>query len=74
MFDFSSAKWIRLRNRMKAQKSRDKKKAYLTALEGKLDELGKVNSDLEERCNALQIENELMKNVSALVFYYSRMT
>ncbi|CAA6656765.1 unnamed protein product [Spirodela intermedia] len=52
----------RLRNRMKAQKSRDKKKAYMTALESKVKELGKMNSELEERCLALQIENESMKN------------
>ncbi|XP_078446694.1 uncharacterized protein LOC144715621 isoform X2 [Wolffia australiana] len=56
----------RLRNRMKAQKSRDKKKAYMSALENKVNELLKINSELEDRCNALRIENELLKNATSL--------
>uniref|UniRef100_A0A1D1Y8Q3 Transcription factor HY5 n=1 Tax=Anthurium amnicola TaxID=1678845 RepID=A0A1D1Y8Q3_9ARAE len=52
----------RLRNRMKAQKSRDKKKAYMNALENKVKELGKMNLELEESCLSLQIKNETLKN------------
>ncbi|MQL95830.1 hypothetical protein Taro_028499 [Colocasia esculenta] len=52
----------RLRNRMKAQKSRDKKKAYMNSLESKIKDLENMNSELEERCLSLQFENEAMKN------------
>lgn len=40
----------------------------MSALESKLKELEKMNSELEERCLALKIENESMKNVSTVFF------
>ncbi|MQL96381.1 hypothetical protein Taro_029059 [Colocasia esculenta] len=52
-----------LRNRVSAQQARERKKAYLSDLEGKVKELEKRNSELEERLSTLQNENQMLRQI-----------
>ncbi|XP_078428841.1 transcription factor HY5-like isoform X2 [Wolffia australiana] len=52
-----------LRNRVSAQQARERKKAYLTDLETKVNELEKRNSELEERLSTLQNENQMLRHI-----------
>lgn len=49
---------------MSAQQARERKKAYLTDLEGKVNDLEKKNSQLEEKLSTLQNENQMLRHVS----------
>lgn len=67
-------KWRRLlRNRVSAQQARERKKAYLSDLEGRVKDLEKKNSELEERLSTLQNENQMLRHVMLLyltIFFY----
>ncbi|XP_057959539.1 transcription factor HY5 isoform X2 [Malania oleifera] len=52
-----------LRNRVSAQQARERKKAYLNELEGRVKGLEKKNSELEERLSTLQNENQMLRQV-----------
>lgn len=52
-----------LRNRVSAQQARERKKAYLIDLEGKVKELETKNAELEERLSTLQNENQVLRHV-----------
>ncbi|KMZ61880.1 Transcription factor [Zostera marina] len=52
-----------LRNRVSAQQARERKKAYLTDLEGKVNDLEKKNSQLEEKLSTLQNENQMLRHI-----------
>lgn len=52
-----------LRNRVSAQQARERKKAYLSNLETRVNELEKKNSELEERLSTLQNENQMLRHV-----------
>ncbi|RZC43865.1 hypothetical protein C5167_036814, partial [Papaver somniferum] len=49
-----------LRNRVLAQKARERKKAYLTYLQVKVKELEKKNGELEERLSTLQMRSRCL--------------
>ncbi|CAL5429078.1 unnamed protein product [Camellia sinensis] len=51
-----------LRNRVSAQQARERKKAYLTELEGRVKDLEKKNSELDERVSTLQNENQMLRH------------
>jgi len=46
-----------------AQQARERKKAYLTDLEVKVNDLEKKNSEMEERLSTLQNENQMLRQV-----------
>ncbi|KAI3941783.1 hypothetical protein MKW92_045875 [Papaver armeniacum] len=46
-----------------AQKSRERKKAYLTYLQVKVKELEKKNGELEERLSTLQNKSQMLRHV-----------
>ncbi|XP_062223763.1 transcription factor HY5-like [Phragmites australis] len=52
-----------LRNRVSAQQARERKKAYLTDLEVKVNDLEKKNSEMEERFTTLQNENQMLRQI-----------
>ncbi|XP_052208411.1 transcription factor HY5-like [Diospyros lotus] len=52
-----------LRNRVSAQQARERKKAYLIELEGRVKDLEKNNSELEERLSTLQNENQMLRQI-----------
>ncbi|KAG9133459.1 hypothetical protein Leryth_013269 [Lithospermum erythrorhizon] len=52
-----------LRNRVSAQQARERKKAYLIDLEGKVKELETKNAELEERLSTLQNENQMLRQI-----------
>ncbi|XP_047323100.1 transcription factor HY5-like [Impatiens glandulifera] len=52
-----------LRNRVSAQQARERKKAYVTELEGRVKELEKKNSEVEERLSTLQNENQMLRQI-----------
>ncbi|KZV47639.1 hypothetical protein F511_14425 [Dorcoceras hygrometricum] len=53
-----------LRNRVSAQQARERKKAYLIDLEGRVKELETKNAELEERLSTLQNENQMLRQVN----------
>ncbi|PKA64692.1 Transcription factor HY5 [Apostasia shenzhenica] len=53
-----------LRNRVSAQQARERKKAYLSDLEGKVKELERKNMELEEKLSTLQNENQMLRQVN----------
>ncbi|CAA6671750.1 unnamed protein product [Spirodela intermedia] len=59
----SASRGTLLRNRVSAQQARERKKAYLTDLETKVNELEKRNSELEERLSTLQNENQMLRHI-----------
>ncbi|PIN23986.1 hypothetical protein CDL12_03289 [Handroanthus impetiginosus] len=52
-----------LRNRVSAQQARERKKAYLIDLEGRVKELETKNAELEERLSTLQNENQMLRQI-----------
>ncbi|XP_010254358.1 PREDICTED: transcription factor HY5-like [Nelumbo nucifera] len=52
-----------LRNRVSAQQARERKKAYLNELEGKVKDLEQKNSELEEKLSTLQNENQMLRQI-----------
>ncbi|CAI9784954.1 unnamed protein product [Fraxinus pennsylvanica] len=52
-----------LRNRVSAQQARERKKAYLIDLEGRVKELETKNAELEERVSTLQNENQMLRQI-----------
>ncbi|CAK9317460.1 unnamed protein product [Citrullus colocynthis] len=52
-----------LRNRVSAQQARERKKAYLSELEGKATNLEKRNSELEGKLSTLQNENQMLRHI-----------
>ncbi|RCV22478.1 hypothetical protein SETIT_4G224000v2 [Setaria italica] len=52
-----------LRNRVSAQQARERKKAYLSELEVRVNDLEKRNSELEERLSTLQNENQMLRQI-----------
>lgn len=52
-----------LRNRVSAQQARERKKAYLSDLETRVNDLEKKNSELKERLSTLQNENQMLRQV-----------
>ena len=52
-----------LRNRVSAQQARERKKAYLSDLETKVNDLEKKNSELKEKLSTLQNENQMLRQV-----------
>ncbi|KAL8158512.1 hypothetical protein V2J09_000049 [Rumex salicifolius] len=53
-----------LRNRVSAQQARERKKTYLVELEGRVKDLEKRNSELDERLSTLQNENQMLRHSS----------
>ncbi|XP_004513402.1 transcription factor HY5 [Cicer arietinum] len=52
-----------LRNRVSAQQARERKKAYLSDLESKVNDLEKKNSELKEKLSTLQNENQMLRQI-----------
>jgi uncharacterized protein (DUF3084 family) len=52
-----------LRNRVSAQQARERKKAYLSDLETRVNDLEKKNSELKEKLSTLQNENQMLRQV-----------
>ncbi|XP_019173932.1 PREDICTED: transcription factor HY5 [Ipomoea nil] len=52
-----------LRNRVSAQQARERKKAYLIDLEGRVKDLETKNAELEERLSTLQNENQMLRHI-----------
>ncbi|XP_042419804.1 transcription factor HY5-like [Zingiber officinale] len=52
-----------LRNRVSAQQARERKKAHLSELEAKANDLESRNSELEERLSTLQNENKMLRQI-----------
>ncbi|XP_073130945.1 transcription factor HY5 [Henckelia pumila] len=52
-----------LRNRVSAQQARERKKAHLIDLEGRVKELETKNAELEERLSTLQNENQMLRQI-----------
>ncbi|KAL3844299.1 hypothetical protein ACJIZ3_001702 [Penstemon smallii] len=52
-----------LRNRVSAQQARERKKAYMSDLEGRVKELETKNAELQERLSTLQNENQMLRQV-----------
>ncbi|CAA3027745.1 transcription factor HY5 [Olea europaea subsp. europaea] len=52
-----------LRNRVSAQQARERKKAYLIDLEGRVKDLENKNAELEERVSTLQNENQMLRKI-----------
>ncbi|XWS27210.1 hypothetical protein CRYUN_Cryun26dG0095300 [Craigia yunnanensis] len=56
-----------LRNRVSAQEARERKKAYLNEMKGRVKDLEKNNSELEERLSTLQNENQMLRQLNYFV-------
>ncbi|CAK8565424.1 unnamed protein product [Lathyrus sativus] len=52
-----------LRNRVSAQQARERKKAYLSDLETRVNDLEKKNSELKEKLSTLQNENQMLRQI-----------
>ncbi|KAJ3434242.1 basic-leucine zipper transcription factor f-related [Anaeramoeba flamelloides] len=53
--------WKRLRDRISARHSRQKKKAYLTNLESKVSTLQKEKSETDQKLSSLELENKSLR-------------
>eukprot|EP00850_Spirogloea_muscicola_P011183 SM000068S20615 [mRNA] locus=s68:489093:490382:+ [translate_table: standard] len=52
-----------LRNRVSAQQARERKKVYMSDLEGRSKELEERNAELEEKVSTLQRENFMLRQI-----------
>ncbi|XP_018439034.1 transcription factor HY5 [Raphanus sativus] len=52
-----------LRNRVSAQRARERKKVYVNELEKKVNDLEAKNTELEERLSTLQKENHMLRHI-----------
>ncbi|CAI6002325.1 unnamed protein product [Closterium sp. NIES-65] len=55
--------WL-LRNRVSAQQARERRKQYLSELEGRVSQLDQRNAELKETLSTLQRENFMLRQVA----------